>query len=166
MIPIVDAVSRVVPVAYAEIVATVASASAGPGTRQSIDEFTQTTARGIESVGGAQRGKAIILLNPAEPSILMRDTVFCSVPDDCNEQAVADSILKTVVEGQGYVPGYRLRSEPQFDRGRVAVFLDVEGAGNFLLTYSGNLDIMTAAAARVGEDIAAHRTAVVPGGTT
>ncbi|MER7015260.1 acetaldehyde dehydrogenase (acetylating) [Saccharopolyspora sp. NPDC000359] len=161
-IPIVHAVSRVVEVAYAEIVASVASPSAGPGTRANIDEFTLTTSRGIEEIGGAGRGKAIIILNPAEPPVLMRDTVFCSIPDDADRDAVAASVHEVVAEVATYVPGYRLRADPQFDdpstvgggMARVAVFLEVEGAGDFLPPYSGNLDIMTAAATRVGEGLA------------
>jgi acetaldehyde dehydrogenase len=158
-IPIVHAVSRVVPVDYAEIVATVASVSAGPGTRQNIDEFTRTTSRAVVDLGGAERGKAIIILNPAEPPLLMRDTIFCSLPDDHDESAITDSIEAMVADVTTFVPGYRLRAAPQFDRSdeggaRVAVFIEVEGAGDFLPPYSGNLDIMTAAAARVGEEIA------------
>lgn len=162
-VPIVHAVARAVPVPYAEIVATVASASAGPGTRANIDEFTRTTARAIEQVGGAGRGKALIVLNPAEPPLIMRDTVFCAIPEDADHDLVAESIRVMVDEVAGYVPGYRLRAEPQFDPperpgdpSRVAVFLEVEGAGDFLPPYSGNLDIMTAAACRVGEEIARH----------
>ncbi|GAA3158838.1 acetaldehyde dehydrogenase (acetylating) [Planomonospora alba] len=161
-IPIVHAVSRVTGVPYAEIVASVASPSAGPGTRANIDEFTITTGRGIERIGGAARGKAIIILNPAEPPVLMRDTVFCAVPADADRDAIAASIGAAVAEVASYVPGYRLRAEPQFDDpgpddgglARVAVFLEVEGAGDFLPPYSGNLDIMTAAAAKVGEGFA------------
>jgi acetaldehyde dehydrogenase len=160
-IPIVYAVSRVVPVEYAEIVATVSSESAGPGTRQNIDEFTRTTARAVEVLGGSARGKAIIILNPADPPILMRDTIFCSLPVDADQEAVERSIRQMVDDVAVYVPGYRLRSDPQFDVGddgtvRVAVFIEVEGAGDFLPPYAGNLDIMTAAAARVGEQIANH----------
>lgn len=161
-IPIVHAVSRVVPVSYAEIVATVSSASAGPGTRANIDEFTRTTARGVETIGGAARGKAIIVLNPAEPPMIMRDTVFCAIPPDADIAAIAESITRMVADVAAYVPGYRLLSEPQFDPpgpatgglARVAVFLEVEGAGDFLPPYSGNLDIMTAAAVRTGEAFA------------
>jgi acetaldehyde dehydrogenase len=153
-IPIVSAVSRVVDVEYAEIVASVASASAGPGTRANIDEFTRTTARGVEEVGGAQRGKAIIILNPADPPVLMRDTVFCALPAGASETAVAASIDEMVRRVQEYAPGYRLVSQPQFDDGRVVVFLEVEGAGDYLPRYAGNLDIMTAAAVRVGEEVA------------
>ena len=152
---------------YAEIVATVASASAGPGTRSNIDEFTRTTAKAVEVIGGAARGKAIIILNPADPPLIMRDTIYCSLPADADEAKVARSIQDMVEEVQGYVPGYRLRGEPQFDRfedgtARVATFLEVEGAGDYLPPYSGNLDIMTAAAAKVGEEIA--RELVTEGG--
>ncbi|MET9611181.1 acetaldehyde dehydrogenase (acetylating) [Streptomyces sp. NPDC006512] len=161
-IPMVYAVSRVVPVAYAEIVASVASVSAGPGTRANIDEFTRTTARGIEDIGGAARGKAVIILNPAEPPVTMRDTVFCAIPPEADRAAVAASIHQVVREVASYVPGYRLRTEPQFDEpseatggaARVAVFLEVEGAGDYLPPYAGNLDIMTAAATKVGEEFA------------
>jgi acetaldehyde dehydrogenase len=164
-IPIVHAVSSVVPVDYAEIVSSVASRSAGPGTRDNIDEFTRTTARGLEAVGGAQVGKAIIILNPADPPPLMRNTVFCSIPADADQDAIGTAILKRVDEVAQYVPGYRVRSEPQFDapsvvsggRARVAVFVEVEGAGDFFPPYAGNLDIMTAAAVRVGEVLAASR---------
>ncbi|HEX9335324.1 MAG TPA: acetaldehyde dehydrogenase (acetylating) [Pseudonocardiaceae bacterium] len=154
-IPIVHAVSRVVPVSYAEIVASVASLSAGPGTRANIDEFTRTTARGIEVIGGAARGKAIIILNPAEPPMIMRDTIFCAIPSDADTAAITASIQRMVSDIADYVPGYRLLAEPQFDDGRVAVFVEVEGAGDFLPPYAGNLDIMTAAATRVGEQLAA-----------
>lgn len=161
-IPIVHAVSRVVPVSYAEIVATVSSASAGPGTRANIDEFTRTTSRGIEVIGGAERGKAIIVLNPAEPPMVMRDTIFCAIPSDVDGSPIAESITRMVDDVAAYVPGYRLLSEPQFDQpgpatgglARVAVFIEIEGAGDFLPSYSGNLDIMTAAATRVGEEFA------------
>ena len=161
-IPMVAAVSRVTPVSYAEIVASVASLSAGPGTRQNIDEFTRTTAAGVENVGGAQQGKAIIILNPAEPPMIMRDTIFCAVDPDSDHDAIATSIHDMVKAVQDYVPGYRLLQEPQFDepsaatRGatKVSIFLEVEGAGDFLPPYSGNLDIMTAAATRAGEGMA------------
>ncbi|GAA2483226.1 acetaldehyde dehydrogenase (acetylating) [Streptomyces thermolineatus] len=166
-IPIVHAVSRVVDVDYAEIVASVASPSAGPGTRNNIDEFTIATSRGIERIGGARKGKAIIILNPAEPPMLMQDTVFCAIPADADRDAITASVHRTVAEVASYVPGYRLRAEPQFDdptpagggRARVAVFVEVEGAGDFLPPYSGNLDIMTAAATRVGEGFARKITA-------
>ncbi|MFF4625123.1 acetaldehyde dehydrogenase (acetylating) [Nonomuraea jabiensis] len=161
-IPIVTAVSRVVPVSYAEIIASIASRSAGPGTRANIDEFTQTTARAIEQVGGAAKGKAIIILNPVSPPMIMRDTVFCAIPADSDAAAVAASIHTMVGEVAAYVPGYALRAEPQFDAprdiwngmARVAVFLEVRGNGDYLPPWAGNLDIMTAAAARVGEQLA------------
>lgn len=156
-IPMVAAVSSVVPVEYAEIVATIASKSAGPGTRQNIDEFTQTTARALEDIGGATRGKAIIVLNPADPPILMRNTVYCAIPEDADTDAIAASVLAMRDRVADYVPGYRLRTEPLFDEGRVTIFVEVEGAGDFLPPYAGNLDIMTAAAVRVGEELAALR---------
>jgi acetaldehyde dehydrogenase len=166
-IPIVHAVSSVVPVAYAEIVASIASRSAGPGTRANIDEFTETTAAAIEQVGGAQRGKAIIILNPVSPPMIMRDTVFCAIPADADTAAVTAAIEKRVAEVQEYVPGYTLRAEPQYDEprdswngmARVAVFLEVRGNGDYLPPWAGNLDIMTAAAARVGEQLARARKA-------
>jgi acetaldehyde dehydrogenase len=157
-VPIVHAVSRVVDVPYAEIVASIASRSAGPGTRANIDEFTETTARAVAAVGGAARGKAIIILNPAEPPLLMRDTVICSIPPDADRDAIRASIEAMAGEVAGYVPGYRLRVPPQFADDRVSVFLEVEGRGDFLPPYAGNLDIMTAAAVRVGEEFARART--------
>ena len=166
-IPMVHAVSRVTPVAYAEIVATVASVSAGPGTRANIDEFTRSTASAVEQLGGAERGKAIIILNPADPPLIMRDTIFCSLEPDADEDAVTASIEAVVAEVQQYVPGYRLLRPPQFDpaftadgRGRVAIFIEVEGAGDFLPPYAGNLDIMTAAATKVGEVMATDEAMV------
>jgi acetaldehyde dehydrogenase len=153
-IPMVYAVSRCTPVRYAEIVATVASRSAGPGTRANIDEFTRTTGRALELVGGAGRGKAIVVLNPADPPLIMRDTVFCAIGPDADRAAVAASVHAMAAEVARYVPGYRLLNEPQFDDGRVAVFVEIRGAGDFLPPYAGNLDIMTAAAARVGEELA------------
>ena len=158
-VPIVHAVSRVVDVPYAEIVASIASRSAGPGTRANIDEFTETTARAVAEVGGAARGKAIIILNPAEPPLLMRDTVICSIPEDADRDAIRASIEAIADEVAGYVPGYRLRVPPQFADDRVSIFLKVEGRGDFLPPYAGNLDIMTAAAVRVGEELARARTA-------
>jgi acetaldehyde dehydrogenase len=159
-IPIVHAVHRVSPVNYAEIVATISSKSAGPGTRANIDEFTQTTARGIEVIGGAKKGKAIIILNPAEPPILMRNTVNALVEEGkLDEQAITQSIQEMVETVQSYVPGYHLRTEPLFDGNRVTVFLEVEGAGDYLPKYSGNLDIMTAAAVKVAEEFAKHQLA-------
>ncbi|WP_328390313.1 acetaldehyde dehydrogenase (acetylating) [Nocardia sp. NBC_00416] len=161
-IPIVAAVSRVVDVPYAEIVASVASVSAGPGTRANIDEFTETTGRGVETIGGAARGKAIIILNPADPPMIMRDTIFCAIPDNADTDSISASIHRMVADIQQYVPGYRLLNEPQFDppsivsggMAKCSVFVEVEGAGDFLPPYSGNLDIMTAAATRVGEVVA------------
>ena len=162
-IPMVHAVSRVTPVPYAEIVASVASRSAGPGTRANIDEFTQTTARAVEEVGGAARGKAFIILNPVEPPMIMRDTVFCMISPDADRDAITASVHDMAGEVQQYVPGYTLRAEPQFDdpregwngHVRVALFLEVKGNGDYLPDYAGNLDIMTAAAAQVGELMAA-----------
>lgn len=169
-IPIVYAVSRIVEVPYAEIVASVASVSAGPGTRANIDEFTKTTACGVQTIGGAARGKAIIILNPADPPMIMRDTIFCAIPTDADREAIAASIHDVVKEVQTYVPGYRLLNEPQFDepsinsggQALVTTFVEVEGAGDYLPPYAGNLDIMTAAATKVGEEIA-KETLVVGG---
>lgn len=152
--PIVHAVARVTPVRYAEIVASIASKSAGPGTRASIDEFTETTSNALSTVGGAEHGKAIIVLNPAEPPLLMRDTVICEIDQDADHAAIETSIREMVDEVAEYVPGYRLKAPPQFDEDRVTVLLEVEGAGDFLETYSGNLDIMASAAARVGGRLA------------
>lgn len=150
-IPMVAAISRVQPVNYGEIVATVSSKSAGPGTRKNIDEFTRTTAGAVEKVGGAKKGKAIIIINPAEPPLIMRDTVHCLVEGEPNREAITASIHAMIGEVQKYVPGYRLVNGPVFDGNRVSVFLEVEGLGDFLPTYAGNLDIMTAAAARTAE---------------
>lgn len=165
-IPMVAAVSRAVAdaggVSYAEIVASVSSVSAGPGTRANIDEFTRTTAAGVTEIGGAAEGKAIIILNPAEPPMIMRDTIFCAVDPDADRDAIVASIVAMEKAVQEYVPGYRLLQEPQIDdpspatRGamKVSIFVEVEGAGDYLPPYSGNLDIMTAAATQVGENIA------------
>ena len=164
-IPLVYAVSRVTPVPYAEMVSTIASLSAGPGTRQNIDEFTFTTARGVEVIGGAKQGKAIIILNPADPPILMRNTIYILLEsDDVDRQAIVDSVAEMVTAVQAYVPGYRLKNEPVFEvretgEGRktlVAMLLEVTGAGDFLPPYAGNLDIMTASARQVGEVFARH----------
>lgn len=166
-IPMVYAVSRITRVHYAEIISSIASKSAGPGTRQNIDEFTQTTAKGLEIIGGAKKGKAIIILNPAEPPIIMRNTVY-TITDECDPDEVSESIYQMVDEVKKYVPGYNLKSEPIFDslekypiripgygefkRGyRVTILLEIEGAGHYLPKYAGNLDIMTSAALRVGE---------------
>jgi acetaldehyde dehydrogenase len=151
-VPMVYAVSREAHVGYAEIVATIASNSAGPGTRQNIDEFTQTTARALETVGGADAGKAIIILNPAKPPLIMRDTIICSLDPDADHDRIRYSVLDMVATVQRYVPGYRLLDEPQFDVDRVTIFIEVEGAGDYLPRYAGNLDIMTSAAVRVGEE--------------
>lgn len=150
-IPMVAAVSRVQPVAYGEIVATVSSKSAGPGTRKNIDEFTRTTAGAVEKVGGAKKGKAIIILNPAEPPLIMRDTVHCLTETEPDQAAITESIHAMIREVQKYVPGYRLVNGPVFDGNRVSVFLEVEGLGDYLPKYAGNLDIMTAAGARTAE---------------
>ncbi len=176
-IPIVAAVNRVTPVHYGEIVASIASKSAGPGTRANIDEFTETTSEAIEKVGGAQRGKAIIVLNPAEPPLIMRDTVLCLVDRLSEEkrQEVIASVEQMVADVGVYVPGYRLKQKVQFrdleptehtdtlypgldrnNRTQVSVFLEVEGAAHYLPAYAGNLDIMTSAALRVGEALAAR----------
>jgi acetaldehyde dehydrogenase len=179
-IPIVYAVCRAVAgvsaaaaaVPYAEIVASVASVSAGPGTRANIDEFTKTTANGVETIGGAQQGKAIIILNPADPPMIMRDTIFCQIPEDADRDAITASINDVVAKVQTYVPGYRLLNEPQFDepsmnsggRAVVTTFIEVEGAGDYLPPYAGNLDIMTAAATKVGEEIAKEAASATAGG--
>jgi len=176
-IPMVAAVSRVARVPYAEIVASVSSRSAGPGTRANIDEFTRTTARAIEAVGGAERGKAIIILNPAEPPMIMRDTVF-TLSEGADEEAIRASVNEMVAEVQRYVPGYRLKQEVQFERFgdnnrlkipglgeftglKTMILLEVEGAGDYLPSYSGNLDIMTAAAKATGELLAERRIAAL-----
>ena len=150
-IPMVAAVSRVQPVAYGEIVATVSSKSAGPGTRKNIDEFTRTTAGAVEKVGGAKKGKAIIIINPAEPPLIMRDTVHCLTETTPDQEKITESIHAMIKEVQKYVPGYRLVNGPVFDGNRVSVFMEVQGLGDFLPTYAGNLDIMTAAGARTAE---------------
>jgi len=156
-VPIVAAAARVSEVDYAEIVSTIASKSAGPGTRQNIDEFTETTAAGLIRVGGAKRGKAIIILNPAEPPIMMVNTVHMRVPAAQERRdELQRSILAMVEEVSAYVPGYRLRTDPVFDGERVSVFLEVAGAGDYLPKYAGNLDIMTAAAVATGERLARH----------
>jgi acetaldehyde dehydrogenase len=176
-IPIVAAVARVSPVIYGEIVASIASKSAGPGTRANIDEFTETTARAIEVVGGARRGKAVIILNPAEPPLIMRDTVYC-LCEAGGEAAIEASILDMVAEVKRYVPGYRLKQKVQFERFgdndrllipemgeafaglKVTVFLEVEGAAHYLPAYAGNLDIMTSAALRTAERMTERERAV------
>ena len=170
-IPIVAAVNRVAPVHYGEIVASIASKSAGPGTRANIDEFTETTSQAIMDVGGASRGKAIIILNPAEPPLIMRDTVYC-LTDDADQDAIAQSVEQMVEQVRQYVPGYRLKQAVQFERIgdnqplripemdaeftglKVSVYLEVEGAAHYLPAYAGNLDIMTSAALKTAEKIA------------
>ena len=150
-IPMVAAVSRVQAVSYGEIVATVSSKSAGPGTRKNIDEFTRTTASGIEQVGGASSGKAIIVINPAEPPLIMRDTIHCLTQEQPDEEAITRSVHEMILEVQKYVPGYTLKNGPVFDGNRVSIYLEVEGLGDFLPKYAGNLDIMTAAGLRTAE---------------
>jgi acetaldehyde dehydrogenase len=159
-IPLVYAVSRVTPVPYAEMVSTIASLSAGPGTRQNIDEFTFTTSRGLEVIGGAKQGKAIIILNPADPPILMRNTIYALLEsEEVDRRAIVESVEAMVKAVQAYVPGYRLKNEPIFEvrdtpegkRTLIVMLLEVTGAGDFLPSYAGNLDIMTASARQVGE---------------
>jgi acetaldehyde/propanal dehydrogenase len=150
-IPMVAAVSRVQSVSYAEIVATVSSKSAGPGTRKNIDEFTRTTATGIEKVGGAGEGKAIIIINPAEPPLIMRDTIHCLTEEEPDQDAITQSIHDMIAQVQRYVPGYTLKNGPVFDGKRVSIYMEVEGLGDFLPKYAGNLDIMTAAGLRTAE---------------
>ena len=150
-IPMVAAISRVQPVAYGEIIATASSRSAGPGTRKNIDEFTRTTAAAIRKVGLAKESKAIIVLNPAEPPLMMRDTVHCLTETAPDQERITASIHAMIAEVKKYVPGYRLVNGPVFDGNRVSVFLEVEGLGDYLPKYAGNLDIMTAAAARTAE---------------
>jgi acetaldehyde/propanal dehydrogenase len=158
-VPMVAAVSRVQPVAYAEIVATVASKSAGPGTRNNIDEFTRTTARAVETLGGAKKGKAIIILNPAEPPLIMRDTIHCLTEGEPRREEITASVERMIREVQKYVPGYTLKNGPVFDERRVTVYVEVQGLGDYLPPYAGNLDIMTAAALRTGEVWAERQTA-------
>ena len=150
-IPMVAAVSRVQPVAYGEIVATVSSKSVGPGTRVNIDEFTRTTSGAVQQVGGAKKGKAIIIINPAEPPMIMRDTVHCLTETEPDREKITESVHAMIREVQKYVPGYKLVNGPVFDGKRVSLFMEVEGLGDYLPKYAGNLDIMTAAAARTAE---------------
>ncbi len=155
-VPIVAAVSQVAPVTYAEIVSTISSRSAGPGTRQNIDEFTKTTARGLEVVGKAARGKAIIILNPAEPPIMMRNTIYCETAHPCDPDTVRASVERMAAVVRCYVPGYRIKMPPQVQGTLVTTMIEVAGAGDYLPVYSGNLDIMTAAAVGVAERLADH----------
>ncbi len=150
-IPIVRAVSRVQGVSYAEIIASVASKSIGPGTRANLDEFTYTTSNAVCVVGGARKGKALVIVNPAEPPMLMRNTIYCLTDDKPDEAAIIESVKQMITEVQKYVPGYRLVNGPVFDGNKVAVFMEVKGLGDYLPTYAGNLDIMTAAATRTAE---------------
>ena len=160
-VPLVSAMRSASPVEYAEIVATIASKSAGPGTRQNIDEFTDTTARGLQRIGGASRGKAIIVLNPAEPPILMRNTIY-GIVEESDPEELRTSIEAMVARIQEYVPGYRLRAKPLIEnfpgrqQKKVTLYVEVEGAGDYLPQYAGNLDIMTSAAVKVGEEIGKH----------
>ncbi|UTW01776.1 acetaldehyde dehydrogenase (acetylating) [Amphritea atlantica] len=157
-IPMVAAVSQVQPVEYGEIIATVSSKSAGPGTRKNIDEFTRTTAGAVEKVGGAKKGKAIIIINPAEPPLMMRDTVHCLTEGEPDQAAITASVHAMVKEVQKYVPGYHLVNGPVFDGNRVSMFMEVEGLGDYLPKYAGNLDIMTAAGLRTAEMFAEEAT--------
>jgi len=150
-IPMVAAVSSVQKVDYAEIIATVASKSIGMGTRKNIDEFTRTTSAAVAKVGGAAKGKAIVIVNPAEPPLMMRDTVFCETADEPDKEAITAAVNKMIAAVQQYVPGYQLKNGPTFDGRKVSIFLEVEGLGDFLPKYAGNLDIMTASAARTAE---------------
>lgn len=164
-IPMVAAISRVQPVAYGEIIATVSSRSVGPGTRQNIDEFTRTTAGAVEKVGGAKEGKAIIIINPAEPPLMMRDTIHCLTESEPDQAAITESVHAMVKEVQKYVPGYTLVNGPVYDGNKVTCYMQVEGLGDFLPKYAGNLDIMTAAALRTAEmfaEEAANGTITLP----
>ena len=153
-IPMVAAISRVQEVQYAEIIATAASKSAGPGTRANIDEFTQTTKLGIEQIGGAKKGKAIIILNPAEPPLMMRDTIHCLTSDEPNKEAIIKSVNEMIKEVEKFVPGYTLKNGPVFDGNKISIWLEVEGLGDYLPKYAGNLDIITAAATNIAEQMA------------
>lgn len=150
-IPMVAAVSSVQPVDYAEIIASLSSKSVGPGTRANLDEFTYTTSNALEKLGGAKKGKALAIINPAEPPLIMRNTVYCEVEGTPDQAAITASVKAMIAEVQRYVPGYKLVNGPDFDGNRVAIFLEVAGLGDFLPTYAGNLDVMTAAAARTAE---------------
>ena len=150
-IPMVAAVSRIQEVEYGEIIATVASESVGVGTRQNIDEFTRTTANAVEKVGGAKKGKAIIIINPADPPLIMRDTIHCKTAKKPDREKIIESVKQMVAEVQKYVPGYKLKNGPVFEGNFVTVWMEVEGLGDFLPTYAGNLDIMTSAGLRIAE---------------
>lgn len=150
-IPMVHAISRVQAVDYAEIVATAASKSIGPGTRANLDEFTYTTSRAIAEVGGAKRGKALVVVNPAEPPLMMRDTIYCLTEADPRQEEIRESVHAMAAEVKRYVPGYKLTNGPVFDGNKVSIFIKVEGLGDYLPKYAGNLDIMTAAAVRTAE---------------
>ncbi len=150
-IPIVNAVSRVQPVGYAEIVASLSSKSVGPGTRANLDEFTYTTSNAIEKVGGARKGKALAIINPAEPPMMMRNTIYCLTDDEPDQKRIIESIQQMIKAVQQYVPGYRLVNGPLFEDNKVSVFMEVAGLGDYLPKYAGNLDIMTAAATRTAE---------------
>lgn len=150
-IPMVAAISNVQSVDYAEIIATVASKSIGVGTRKNIDEFTRTTSAAVAKVGGAAKGKAIVVVNPAEPPLMMRDTVYCETVDEPDQEAITASVHEMISAVQQYVPGYQLKNGPIFEGRKVSIFLEVQGLGDFLPKYAGNLDIMTAAAARTAE---------------
>lgn len=150
-IPIVHAVSRIQGVEYAEIIASLASRSVGPGTRANLDEFTYTTSNAIVKVGGAKRGKALAIINPAEPPMIMRNTIYCLTEDEPDHARITESILQMIGEVQKYVPGYKLVNGPSYDGNKVAVFMEVAGLGDYLPKYAGNLDIMTAAATRTAE---------------
>lgn len=150
-IPLVNAVSRVQSVGYAEIIASLASKSIGPGTRANLDEFTYTTSSAIEKVGGARKGKALAIINPAEPPMMMRNTIYCVTDAEPDRAGITASIMDMIGEVQKYVPGYRLVNGPIFDGNKVAIFMEVAGLGDYLPTYAGNLDIMTAAATRTAE---------------
>ena len=150
-IPIISAVSSVQPVAYAEIIASLASKSVGPGTRANLDEFTYTTSNALVTVGGARTGKALAVINPAEPPMIMRNTIYCETDDTPDQVAITASIMAMITEVQKYVPGYRLVNGPIFEDNLVSVFMEVAGLGDYLPTYAGNLDVMTAAATRTAE---------------
>ena len=153
-IPMVHAISRIQSVAYAEIIASLASVSVGPGTRRNLDEFVYTSSRALETVGGAKKGKAVAIINPAEPPLIMRNTIHCRIEGEPDQAKIDTSVLAMITEVQRYVPGYKLVNGPAYDGDFVSIFLEVAGLGDFLPTYAGNLDVMTAAAARTGDMLA------------